>query len=106
MTDSALTGRTFDVDLGPFVPRIRFISDTQMQLAVDLSAGRIDEVVPINLTSIRPNVFMVSWLESSGNFVVQVQDHDRGIVHNHARLADGQLFTAEGTIRPTVSAQA
>ena len=41
----------------------------------------------------------MSWTEQSGNFVVQVQDHDNKVVHNYARLADGQIFCAQGEIQ-------
>lgn len=41
----------------------------------------------------------MSWTEQSGNFVVQVQDHENQVVHNYARLANGQVFCAQGAIQ-------
>ena len=64
----------------------------------------IDQVVAVELTGVRPNVFIVSWMEDNGNFIVQLQDHENGVVHNHARLADGQVFRAQGTIQPVSAA--
>ncbi|TKB29782.1 MAG: hypothetical protein E5W81_33585 [Mesorhizobium sp.] len=57
-----------------------------------------------DLTGVRPDLFIMSWTEQSGNFVVQVQDHENKVVHNYARLADGQLFCAQGIIRPVPAA--
>ena len=104
MSSSSLTGRSFDVDLGPFVPRFSFLSDEKMHLQARIGPTIVDEVVAVHVASVRPNVFVVAWTEASGNFVVQVQDHDTGIVHNHARLADGQVFQAQGAIKPVPAA--
>ena len=57
-------------------------------------------MVKSDLTDVRPGLFIMSWTEQSGNFVVQVQDHENNVVHNYARLADGQLFCAQGEIQP------
>jgi hypothetical protein len=99
MTHSSLAGRTFDVDLGPFVPRFSFFANDAMRVQAQIGPDTVDEVVEVDVAMIRPDVFIVVWTEKSGNFVVQVQDHENGVVHNHARLADGQLFQAQGTIR-------
>ncbi len=100
MTHNTLAGRAIDVDLGPFVPRLTFLASSCMRLQAQIGPNTIDEVVAVDVTAIRPEVFLVSWTESSGNYVVQLQDHQNGVVHNRARLADGQVFEVEGTIRP------
>lgn len=104
MTNSTLNGRTFDIDLGPFVPRLSFLSDTEMRLEAQIGSTTIDEVVAVNIASVRPGLFVVAWTEKSGNFIVQVQDHQSGVVYNQARLADGQLFQAKGSIAPVTPA--
>ncbi|RWB01853.1 MAG: hypothetical protein EOQ39_15200 [Mesorhizobium sp.] len=68
-------------------------------MQASIGATKIDEVVKIDMTSVRPNLVLMSWTEQSGNFIVQLQDHEKGIVHNYARLADGQLFCAQGAIQ-------
>jgi hypothetical protein len=95
-----LAGRTFDVDLGPFVPRLTFLADSRMRLQAQIGPATVDEVVPVDVKNIRPDVFLVAWKETSGNYVVQLQDHQNGVVHNRARLADGNIFEVEGSIRP------
>jgi hypothetical protein len=99
-----LAGRTVDCDLGPFVPRLTFLGDTGMRLQAVIGETQIDEVVEVEVTTVRPHVFAMSWTEKSGNFIVQVQDHENAVVHNYARLANGQLFCAQGNIIPVVSA--
>jgi hypothetical protein len=99
MDRTALTGRSFDVDLGPFIPHLDFLNDNQMHLTARIGDDVIDEVVDVEVATVRPEVFLVSWTEKSGNYIVQLQDHEKRIVHNRARLADGQVFQVEGVIR-------
>ena len=94
-----LKGRSFEVDLGPFAPRLTFIDDNQMRLQAQIGPTTVDEVLAADVTTLRPNLYVVTWTESGGNFIVQVQDHDSGTVINRARLADGQMFNVTGTIR-------
>jgi hypothetical protein len=99
MEQTNLAGRTVDIDLGPFVPRLSFLSDSEARLHAEIGPTVIDEVVAVDVAPIGPDVFVVSWTEQSGNFIVQVQNYQSGVVHNRARLADGQLFSATGTLR-------
>ena len=99
MTQATLAGRAIDVDLGPFIPRLTFLTDRRMRLQAQIGPNTIDEVVAVDVKSVRPDVFLVAWSESSGNYVVQLQDYQNGIVHNRARLADGQLFEVEATMK-------
>jgi len=95
-----LIGETFDCAFGAFVPGLTVLSSTELRVQATIGATKIDEMVQSDLTAIRPGVFIVSWTEQSGNFVVQVQDHENKVVHNYARLADGQIFCAQGAIQP------
>ncbi|MEO7222369.1 MAG: hypothetical protein ABIY37_07835 [Devosia sp.] len=99
MTNATLAGRAIDVDLGPFVPRLTFLADSRMRLQAQIGPNTVDEIVAVDIKSIRPDVFLVAWSESSSNYVVQLQDYQNGVVHNRARLADGQLFEVEATMR-------
>lgn len=94
-----LAGRSMDCDFGPFVPRLTF-GRSGLRLQAVIGETTIDEVVDVSVTTVRPHAFSMSWTEKSGNFIVQVQDHEKAVVHNYARLADGQLFCAQGALRP------
>lgn len=100
----SLVGKTFDCAFGSFVPRLTVLSPTELRVQATIGAAQIDEVVKSEVTGVRPDVFIMSWTEQSGTFVVQVQDHQNKIVHNYARLADGQLFCAQGAIQSVPAA--
>ena len=100
---TSLVGKTFDCAFGPFVPRLTVLSPTKLRVRATIGATEIDEVVRSDVTGVRPGLFIMSWTEQSGNFVVQVQDHENKVVHKYARLADGQLFCAQGAIQPVLA---
>lgn len=97
---AVLVGRTFDCMFDAFVPRLTFNSLAELRVQATIGGAEIDQVVPVELTGVRPDVFIVSWVEDNGNFIVQLQDHENGVVHNHARLANGQVFRAKGRLQP------
>jgi hypothetical protein len=101
---TSLVGKTFDCAFGPFVPRLTVLSPTELRVQATIGATEIDEVVKSELKGVRPGLYIMSWTEQSGNFIVQVQDHENKVVHNYARLADGQLFCAQGAIQPVPAA--
>jgi hypothetical protein len=100
MTNVRLAGRSLDVDLGPFVPRLTFLDGSKMRLQAQIGPANVDEIVAVGVKDVGPTLCLVSWTESSGNYIVQLQDHQNGVVHNCDRLSDGSLFDVEGTIRP------
>ncbi|MGE0500445.1 MAG: hypothetical protein AB7I79_02185 [Rhizobiaceae bacterium] len=99
----SLVGKPFDCVFGAFVPRLTYRSDNELRVQATIGEMEIDEVVDIGVTRLSPDVVLVSWTERNGNFVVQLQDHANAVVHNVARLADGQLFRGEGEIRPVLT---
>lgn len=101
---SSLVGETFDCAFGGFVPRLTVLSPTELRVQATIGATEIDEVVKSELTAVRPGVVIMNWTERSGTFVVQVQDHQNKVVHNYARLSDGQVFCAQGSIRSVPAA--
>ena len=100
---TSLVGECFDCVFGPFVPRLTVLSPTELRVQATIGDTEIDEVVKNDLTGVRPGVFIMSWAEQSGNFVVPVQDPETQAVHNYARLADGQILCAQGAIQPVTA---
>jgi hypothetical protein len=86
------------------MPRLTFRPQGEMRVEATIGEHRIDEVVKVDVTNVRQNLFIMSWTEKNGNFIVQVQDHENQVVHNYARLADGQLFCAQGELQPVAAA--
>jgi len=97
-TPTSLIGKVFDCSFGEFVPRLTVLSPTELRVQATIGGTEINEIVQSDVASVRPGLFIMSWTEQNGTFVVQVQDHDSKVVHNYARLADGQLFRAQGAI--------
>ena len=104
ISTDTLIGQTFDYFFGGFVPRLTLKSTQELGVQALIGGAEIDQLVPVELTGVRGNVFIVSWVEDNGNFTVQLQDHENGVVHNHARLADGRAFRAEGQLQPVLQA--
>jgi hypothetical protein len=99
----ALAGRAFDCVFENFVPRLTFNRAGTLRVQARLGEQLIDQTVPVDLSEVAPSVFLVGWVEDNGNFVVQLQDHAKGVVHNHARLADGQVFRMAGRLQPVAA---
>ena len=97
---ATLVGQSFNCNFGSFVPQLTFRAGQELHVKATIGEIEIDQVVPVEVSSVRPEVFIVSWVEDNGNFIVQLQDHEQGVVHNHARLADGQVFRAIGRLEP------
>lgn len=95
-----LAGHAFDCIFDGFAPRLIFGPPGELRVQARLGDMYIDQTVAVDVTTIRPSVMFVSWVEDNGNFVVQLQDHENGVVHNHARLADGQVFRMTGRLQP------
>ena len=107
MLNSNLIGRSFDLHLGGFIPRLTFLDAASIRVQAIIGGTVVDEVVSVTMASIRPNVFLIGWTESSGTFVTQLQDHEAGLVHNHARLPNGHAIRVQGAIKEhTVPAEA
>lgn len=68
---TSLVGKTFDCAFRPFVPRLTVLSQTELRVQATIGATQIDEAVKSDLTVVRPDLFIMSWTEQSGNFVVQ-----------------------------------
>ena len=99
MTTATLIGRAIDVDLGPFIVHLNFLDDNRIHVRAKIGDHTIDDTVPVNVQPLQPDLFLVSWLESSGNYIVQLQNYQNGVVQNRARLADGSLFEVEATMK-------
>lgn len=94
-----LAGRSIDCVFDAFTPRLTF-GAAGLRVELKLPNFEMDEIVAAEVRSIRPEVFAVNWTEPNGNFIVQVQDYANNVVHNYARLADGQQLCVTGAIRP------
>lgn len=79
---------------------------SMMQLRFEIKEGPFAraEVVDIHVVPLGNSLFVVSWQETSGATVTNVQDYDRGLIHSHATLPDGRFLRMTGTFAITRTA--
>jgi phenolic acid decarboxylase len=99
-------GREFDFDFGEqAVYRLHFIDETHLDVTVvaDASypAGTVNHF-EIEMTKIRADVYMVTWIEpATGNTVTHVEDFANNIAYtNITDLATSSFWRLNGGIKP------
>ena len=102
-------GRQFDFVFGDSaIYRLHFISAQHLDVTVmadpSYAKGTLNRF-EIAMTEIRPDVYMVTWVEpKTGNTVTHVEDYERGMAFtNITDLASRQFWRLKGTIRPVDS---
>jgi hypothetical protein len=97
-----IIGHQFRVDFGA-----KAILDMQSPTSLVFTILEIDgkpmnetETVEIQLTELRPDLYMATWKEKNGNTVTQIQDHEKGLVYMNWTWPDGQFMHAKGSLRP------
>ena len=97
-----IVGKKFSVDFGAKAI-LDIQSETSMTFIITEKGGVKDnetETVEIEITEIRPEIFMVTWKEKNGNTVTQIQDHEKQLVYMNWTWPDGQFKHAKGSIKP------
>ncbi|HVW96336.1 MAG TPA: hypothetical protein VHA56_10260 [Mucilaginibacter sp.] len=97
-----IIGNKFSVQFGTAKAILHFQSETSMTFTITEKSGAavdITEKVSIQLTELRPGLYMVSWQEASGTTVTQVQDHDNGMVYSNWTSPGGEFNSRKGTVK-------
>lgn len=92
-------GKAFECVFGEFRPRLKFLSEHQLEIALPAADQPIVQVVSVGATPAEPEMVMLSWTEADGTVVVHLQNYRDLTVLSHARLPDGTLVRFAGTIR-------
>ena len=92
-------GLVFDVSFEEFSVRLTTLPNSELRFAITDGPYAKTEKVEIAATPIRPGVFLVSWVESSGATVVHVEDFANGTLHSHATLPNGTFLRMHGPLR-------
>jgi hypothetical protein len=100
-----IIGKKFAVDFGA-----KAVLEIQSKTSLTFTTTEKDgkkanetETVEIELTEIRPKIFMLTWKEKNGNTVTQIQDHKKELVYMNWTLPDGKFVHAKGTIKPVLT---
>ncbi len=95
------TGLEMDVSYTDFTVSITLLSAERLTFQIRQGPFARTETVEIKVTPLGNSIFAVSWRESDGATVTNVQDYDRGVVHSWATLPDGRFLRMSGTMTIT-----
>jgi hypothetical protein len=101
-----IIGRQFDFVFGDdAIYRLHFLDAQHLDVTViadpSYAKGTLNHF-EIAMTEVRPDVYMVTWVEpKTGNTVTHIEDYERGIAYTSITdLASKQFWRLKGTIRP------
>lgn len=94
-------GLEMDVSYPGFQVSLTLLSSTQLKFEIKEGAFARTEIVDIHVVPLGNSLYAVSWQEKDGATVTNVQDYDRGLVHSHATLANGEFLRMTGTLSIT-----
>lgn len=109
-THIQITGRRFLFDFGQNAKyELHFVDSKHLEVTVvedaSFAKGTLN-AFDIDMTEIRPNVYMVTWVESqTGNTVTHVEDYEQLVAFtNITDLATKQFWRLKGKIVPRAAA--
>lgn len=94
-------GQEMDVTYPNFAVSLALLSDTQLRFEIREGPFARSETVDIEVVPLGKSIFAVSWQETDGATVTNVQDYDRGVVHSFATLPGGEFLRMTGTFAIT-----
>lgn len=98
-----IIGKKFQVDFGMAKAILHFQSENLMEFIITEREGKPYneiETVAINITEIRPNLYIATWKEKNKNTITQIQDFTNGIVYSNWTTPNGDFINVKGTIFP------
>lgn len=101
LIDHFPVGLEMDVSYPNFKATLSILSEAHLKFEIKEGPLAHTEIVETHVVPLGNSIFAVSWKENSGATVTNVQDYDRGIIHSHATLADGQFLRMTGMIKIT-----
>lgn len=90
-------GQEIYVTYPRFNVSLALLSATQLRFEIKEEAFARTETVDIEVVPLGNSIFAVSWQESDGATVTNVQDYDRGRIHSFATLPGGEFLRMAGT---------
>jgi predicted SnoaL-like aldol condensation-catalyzing enzyme len=104
LIDRFPVGMELDVAYPTFKVSLTLLSTTQLMFEIKDGPFARTEIVDIHVVPLGNSLFAVSWQEKDGATVTNVQDYDRGLIHSHATLVDGQFLRMTGALSVNRSA--
>ncbi len=94
-------GQEMDVTYPSFKVTLALLSATQLRFEIREGPFARTETVDIQVVPLGNGIFAVSWQETDGATVTNVQDYDRRLIHSFATLPGGQFLRLTGTFAVT-----
>ncbi|MGM8227400.1 nuclear transport factor 2 family protein [Cellvibrio sp. ARAG 10.3] len=101
LIDRFPVGIEIDISYPNFQVSLTLLSVTQLKFVIKDGPFARTEVVDTHVVPLGNSLFAVSWQETDGATVTNVQDYDRGLVHSHVTLPTGEFLQMTGTIAVT-----
>lgn len=96
LSEFSPAGKSYNVDFGDQKFRLDFISPREMKFTSP--DGKNTATVPIEVTAIGNDVYMIYWSRRAGQHVVHVDDFRNGIAYTNIFLPDGTASRRKGTL--------
>ncbi|MGK7654365.1 nuclear transport factor 2 family protein [Roseovarius sp. B08] len=97
-------GSELDVSYPDFKVSLTLLSVEHLKFDIKEGPFARTETVDIEVASLGNGIFAVSWQESDGATVTNIQDFDRRVIHSFATLPDGQFLRMTGPFAFTAPA--
>ncbi|MCW3121539.1 MAG: hypothetical protein JWQ38_1031 [Flavipsychrobacter sp.] len=97
-----LTGNKYFVDFGMAKAILHIWSESRLSFTIiekDDKQDNTTETVAVTITELRPALYLLTWKESNGNTVTQVQDHENELIYSNWTLPDGTFNNVTGSIK-------
>jgi hypothetical protein len=92
-------GLVFDVTFEEFSVTLTSLPGDKLRFHIaDGPYARVEEVEYV-ATSIRPGIFLVSWVEASGATVVHIEDFAERTIYSNATLPGGDFLRMKGPLQ-------
>lgn len=104
-TDEFPVGMEIDVTYPQFSVTLTLISTEQLKFDIKSGPFARSEIVDIEVVALGNGLFAVSWQESSGATVTNVQDYDRARIFSFVTFTNGQFLRMAGTFEVRHPAQ-
>jgi hypothetical protein len=95
-------GNKYEVDYGgDLVVQFEFHSINSMTIfGMKGEHKGFKETVEIQVTSIRPGLFMVAWQEKNRTTVVHIEDFEKGIIYANIIMPENNFLRLQGAFKP------
>ncbi len=99
-----ITGNKFLADFGMAKAILHIHTETSLTFTILERNGNeedISEMVKTQMTELRPNLYMITWVEKSGKTITQIHDYQNEIIYSNWTLPGGEFINKKGTLKQT-----